>query len=155
MKIMLIDVKDLEKLFEWFRNHGFELEYGPHTVLLDHSELISVRIKRDGREAGFLIAHYITPYYRVEAKDVEDEEEYLRELLRVKHGDEKWSIPVNPVILVSLRDELVKEIENYSDEYPVDDGEKLVKTYRDRNPGYDRIPRVLLARLLDDLGIGK
>jgi len=59
-------------------------------------------------------------------------------------------MPVNPQHIVELvENELDKLLDSYGDSYPVEDGESLVKAYRERNPNYTRIPRMLLARLAE------
>ena len=153
MKIVLLSVKDKDRFIEAFREKGYEVEEGSHTVLLDHSELISYKVRKNNEVYAVLIIHFITPYYRVELENIKDENEYLRKLLRVKHGNEKWGIPVSPVIIVVLNDEVISLVENYSDDYPVSDGEELVNKYRSRNPGYEDIPRILLARVLEELSL--
>ena len=154
MKIVLLNVKNRDSFISAFEKSGYEVEPGPHTVLSDHSELTSYKIVKNGEEHAIAIMHFITQYYRAELKNTVNDDEYLEELLRIKYSGEKWGIPVSPVIVVVLKEDVLNIIENYSDDYPVEDGEKLVNTYRRRNPGYENIPRILLARILEDLGKG-
>ncbi len=149
MRIISIEVKDLDKLLEKIKATGLDVEYGPHAVLLDHSEVAGVRVKAGDTDKAVIIAHYITPYYRAELSGKTSDDEYLEELLKIKHSGENWRIPVNPLIVIVFDDELVKLLEEYSDEYPVPDGARLVEEYRSRNPGYENIPRSLLARMID------
>jgi len=150
----MIEVKDLFKFIDYLRKHDYTVEEGAHSVLLDHSELADYKILKNNSIHGLMVAHYITQYYRVEALNINDNDEYLRELLKVKHSGEKWAIPVNPVIIIDLSNELINVVSNYVDEYPVEDGEELVRNYRSRNPRYESIPRILLAKLLDELRRG-
>jgi hypothetical protein len=155
MRIISFNVKDLDKFTELLKSKGYSVEYGPHAVLLDHSELSTITVKKNNDVLMILIAHYITPYYRVEVSGVSSEDEYLEKLISVKHSGEKWSIPVNPLIALIYNNELLDLVSNYSDSYPISDGEKLVKYYREHNPGYENIPKILVARLIERLRSGK
>jgi len=152
MKIVSKKVRDLDSFTKYFMEKGFSVEQGVHSVLLDHSELATIRFKREGADAAVAVVHYISPYYRVEMMNISDENKYLEELLKIKHSGEKWSIPVNPVIMILIDENLLNIVEEYRDEYPINDGEKLVKHYKDKNPGYKSIPQTLLARVLEELG---
>ncbi|ADI32401.1 hypothetical protein [Staphylothermus hellenicus] len=154
MKIISFHIKNLDGFLEKLKDLGYSIELGAHSVLLDHSELTSITVKKKGSIELILIIHYITPYYRVETMNISDEDKYLKELIRIKHSGEKWKIPVNPVIGVVMADnneELMKMINDYKDDYPVKDADKLLDHYRSRNPRYQNIPRLLLARILDEL----
>lgn len=153
LRIILLDVKDKNKFINTFTEAGYNVEEGPHTVLLDHSELTSYKVKKDNKLYAVLIIHYITPYYRVELENIRDDNEYLKKLIRIRHSNEKWEIPVNPVITVVLDDSITDLLSNYKDDYPVNDGEELVNKYRSKNPNYAEIPRILLARVLEELGL--
>jgi len=155
VKVLLVDVKNLENLVNTLKEKGYKLELGPHSVLLDHSEVLSISVMRSSSREAIIIAHYITPYYRVETLNIDSDEAYLKELVKVKYSGEKWSIPVNPVIVLAFSEDLVRILENYRDDYPVPDGEDLVKEYRRRNPGYAEVPRLLLARFLEKLDLAK
>jgi hypothetical protein len=151
MKIISFNVKDLDRFLELLKSRGYSIEYGPHAVLLDHSELSTIIIRKNNDVLMTLVAHYITPYYRVEASGVSDEDEYLEKLISIKHSGEWWRIPVNPLIAIIYDDELLDLLNNYADSYPISDGERLVRYYREHNPGYENIPRILVARLIDGL----
>ncbi|OYT40899.1 MAG: hypothetical protein B6U89_00725 [Desulfurococcales archaeon ex4484_58] len=151
MKIITLNVKNLDKLVKELESKGYSIEHGSHAVLLDHSELTSFRVRKNGKEYGVFIIHYITPYYRVEASNIVDDEEYLRRLIEIRHSGEKWGIPVNPIYAIIFNDEIINFLENYNDDYPVKDGEELVNVYRRRNPNYKSIPYTLLAKILDEL----
>ena len=151
LRVVRIPVRDVDKFVEYLRARGYEVEEGPHTVLVDQSEVVSVKVEREGVIQGYAVVHFITPYYRVELRGLQDDKEYLRALLEVKYSEEKWRIPVDDVAVVALSEELVQMLEGYSDEYPVADGELLVSEYRRRNPQYQNTVRLLVARLLDEL----
>lgn len=152
MKIVELTVKDLKKFEEHVKNHNLVIEPGPHMVLFDHSELAIMDVKdSNGSTICKLVVHFITPYYRVDAGNVEDDDEYWRRLWEVKRSGEYWAIPVNPIIAVLIDESFSNIFTNYSDDYPVQDGAELVEKYRRSNPNYKRIPRVALARVLDGL----
>ena len=154
--IQLEDVRDLGALLNMLSSKGYKIEAGPHAVLEDHSEIASFKGFRNGELAFVLVAHYISQYYRVIASgEYTSDEEFLEKLLRVKYSGEEWSIPVNPVFIAVFQDDVARDLEGYSDAYPVPDGEVLVKKYREANPYYRDIQRTIVARLADEyLGLG-
>lgn len=152
MRIVEFVVKDLKKFEEYVRNNNLVVEPGPHMVLFDHSELAIMDVKNiEGKVVSKLVVHFITPYYRVESQNIEDDEEYWRKLWEVKRSGEYWAIPVNPIIAIILDESFTNVIEGYRDEYPINEGGELVDNYRRRNPNYKQVPRVALARVLDSL----
>ena len=152
MRIVELEVKDLGYLLKKLKEFGYFIEQGPHAVLLDHSELSSYIIKRENKVIAEIIAHYLTQYYLAEVKGVSNDNEYLKELLRIRDSGIRWSIPVNNVLVIILSEdkEFLDFINNYSDAFPVENGEEIIMYYREKNPGYTKIPRILLARLLDE-----
>lgn len=155
MRIISFHVKNLDNFLEKLEELGYIVEFGAHSVLLDHSELTDITVKKGDAVEMVIIAHYITPYYRVETMNISDEDKYLEELLKIKHSSEKWKVPVNPIIAIIMSDnkELSDLINNYLDDYPVEDAEELLKHYRKKNPKHSNIPKLLLARILDELSI--
>ncbi len=152
MKIVLVRVNDLDDFTGFIVGRGFSVSRGSHAVLLDHSELETIRISRGDELVALIVSHYISEYYRVEYRGVEDEDEYLRELLRVKHSGEHWRIPVNPLIVIVFDDSFIDVLNEYrAGEYPVSDGGRLVEHYRKSNPNYKNVPKVALARILEEL----
>ncbi|MCD6300631.1 MAG: hypothetical protein J7L82_01000 [Staphylothermus sp.] len=152
MRIVKLEVKDLENLLKKVREHGYVVEQGPHAVLLDHSELSSYVVKKDDKVVAEIVAHYLTQYYLVEMKEVSNDDDYLREPLRIKNSGVKWSIPVNDVLVIIHIDdnEFIDLIEKYSDVFPIENGEEVIKHYKEKNPGHTKIPNILLARILDE-----
>jgi len=151
LKIVLIDVKDKNSFLATFEKAGYAVEAGPHTVLYDHSELATYTVKKNGEEVAIVIIHYISKYYRVELENPGSDEEYLHRLLELKYSESDWGIPASPVILVAVKDEIISLLENYTDNYPVEDGERLVNEYRSRNPSYANMVKLMLARILESL----
>ncbi|MCC6034621.1 MAG: hypothetical protein LM567_03900 [Desulfurococcaceae archaeon] len=144
------DVKNLDLFIKRLIELGFRIELGPHVVLEDHSELAVFKAMRDNELEAYIVAHYITQYYRaVLSNSYSDDSLFVKELLRIKYSGEKWSIPVNPLYIVTLNSKLLEYIKDYRDEYPVPDGEYLINTYRSKNPEYAQIPRVVIGRLVD------
>lgn len=153
MKIVRFNVKNLLNLERYLREKGYRVEHGPHIVLLDQSELSSIKVLDSvGKEVCIMITHYVTPFYRVELSNITNDDEYWAKLWEIKRSGEYWAIPVNPIIAVVFEQTFLDTIEQYRDEYPVNDGEHIVNEYRRRNPNYKNVPNTLLARILDELG---
>lgn len=154
MRIVLKRVRDLDKFIGYLGEMGYDVEEGAHAVLLDHSELTDFTVKNNGEIAGYIIAHFLTPFFRAELSDSSSDEEYLRKLVEIKHSGEKWRIPVNPLVIIVLDEEMFRLLEDYSDEYPVSDASSLIEKYVETNPNYRNVPKIALARLLEKLGAG-
>lgn len=147
----LESVKNLDSLLGSLSSKGYRIEAGPHAVMEDHSEVAVFKGFKDGKPAFIIIAHYISQYYRaVLSNGYKEDQAFLEELLRIKYSGEKWSIPVNPVFIAVLDEGVTRDLEGYSDDYPVSDGGLLVEKYRESNPSYKEIPRIIVARLLDE-----
>lgn len=143
-------VKDLENFIKRLNEVGYLVEHGPHAVLEDHSEITTLKVYTGGRIVAYVVAHYITQYYRaVLSESYADDQAFLGKLFEIKYSGERWSIPVNPLYIIVLEEELMNVLESYEDLYPVKDGEELVKAYRSKNPNYKVIPRVVVARLVN------
>jgi len=143
-------VKNLDQFIKGLSELGFTIELGPHVVLEDHSELAVFKALRNGELKAYIVAHYITQYYRaVLSNSYNNDSLFMKELINIKYSGERWSIPVNPVYVITPSNELVEYIKTYRDEYPVSDGEALVNAYRSRNPDYANIPRIVVGRLVD------
>lgn len=146
-------VKNLDKFINELTNSGFRVEPGPHVVLEDHSELCLYRVLRESKLVAYVVAHYITQYYKAVLSSADSDKEFLRKLLEIKYSGETWSTPVNPVYVVLFSDELLEFLNNYKDEYPSEDIAFIVGTYRSRNPNHKLIPRIVIARLTEELGL--
>lgn len=143
-------VHDLGYFLRKLNDAGLTIEHGPHIVLEDHSEISTLKLYKEGRLIAYVVAHYITQYYRaVLSENQGNDIAFLEQLLRIKHSGERWSIPVNPIYMVLIDSEFANILEKYEDSYPINDGEKLVETYRSKNPNYKHIPRVVVARLVE------
>jgi hypothetical protein len=143
------DIRDLNRFLRGLEDSGYTVEEGAHAVITDQSEIQSFRVLADGETAGIIISHYITPYYRVEAANISDEDAYLKKLIEIKHSGEKWRIPVDDLIIIIIDEKLIRLVDKYRDEYPVKDGNELVEFYRARNPGFKNVVKSLLARILE------
>ncbi|MCC6052685.1 MAG: hypothetical protein LM569_00565 [Desulfurococcaceae archaeon] len=151
MKVIEVScVKNLDLFIKKLSDLGLKIELGPHVVLEDHSELAVFKVLRNGELEAYIVAHYITQYYRaVLSESYSNDSAFARELLAIKYSGERWSIPVNHVYVITNSSTLVDYVKEYRDEYPVPDGESLVDTYRSRNPNYKSIPRIVIGRLVD------
>ncbi|MEM4718295.1 MAG: hypothetical protein QXE81_06025 [Desulfurococcaceae archaeon] len=143
-------VRDLNKFINKIVELGYTIEYGPHIVLEDHSEISVFKVYRENSLVAYIVSHYITQYYRaVLTSEQASDEEFLHRLLEIKYSGERWSIPVNPVYIMIFEDEFINKLVDYNDMYPIDDGESLVRDYQSRNKNYRNLPRVVLARLVE------
>ncbi|MEM1816832.1 MAG: hypothetical protein QW432_05590 [Desulfurococcaceae archaeon] len=143
-------VKDLENFIRKLGEAGYVVERGPHAVLEDHSEITTLKVYMNGRMVAYVVAHYITQYYRaVVSESYSNDQAFLSKLFEIKYSGERWSIPVNPVYIIVFEEGLMSTLEKYEDLYPVQDGEGLVEAYRSKNPNYKVIPRIVVARLVN------
>ncbi len=154
MKIISKEIKDLDRLLGYLERHGYTFEEGTHAVLLDHSEVSRFAIIKNGKMAALALVHYLSPYYRVEMKDIDNEDQYLQELLIVRHSGEKWRIPVEDAIFIVFDDRLEDLLSSYDDYYPVSDGEELVAHYLKHYRRGKEVLKVLLGRVMDELSGG-
>lgn len=131
MKLIVIDVKNLGKLFDYLENKGYRVEEATNMVLTDNSEIGEWVIKdKGGKTIGRILAHYIRHYYAAirELPGNASDREILERLLRAKYIDEKWSSPVEPVVVLG-EDELSGILDKYVDDYPNDKAKLLVEQY--------------------------
>ena len=150
MIIELDKVKNLDKFIHKLSESGYLVEHGPHAVLEDHSELSTLKVFKGDKVIAYIIAHYITQYYRaVVDNSYSDDQRFLDKLIELKHSGEKWGIPVNPLYVVVFDEEIMNILRDYEDSFPVEDGENLVNEYKNRNPNYRNIPRIVLARIVE------
>jgi hypothetical protein len=77
-RIIVFDkVRNLEKFISELRGLGYVYEYGPHADLEDHSELTIIKVYKDLKLVAYIIAQYITQYYRAVASvSYEDDEAF-------------------------------------------------------------------------------
>jgi len=150
MKIIVMDTRDLDKLFRTLKRHGYSVEESTNTVMTDNSELGEWDIKKNGIPVGKIIAHYIRHYYAAlqELPPDASDKQVLETLLRAKYSGNKWASPVEPVLMI-VEDEVSEILKNYKDEYPNKEAEILVMEYRSK--GVEVMTRVA-RRLLSNLG---
>lgn len=144
-------VKNLDMFLKKLAERGFDVELGPHLVLEDHSELGFYRISKNAKLVAYIIAHYLTQYYKaVLSSENKNDKEFLRELLEIKYSGERWSIPIDSIYVVLYSEEILELLDKYEDEYPVQNAEEILQIYRSRNPNYKLIPRIVVARLASE-----
>ncbi len=151
MKIIVLGVRDLENFVEFLKSKGFTVEESTSMVLTDNSEVSEWEVKdSDGRVIGKFMAHFIRHYYAAlrDLPSSASDREILERLLRAKYFDEKWSSPVEPIVIVG-DDELASALKDYSDDYPNDRARVLVEQYF--TSGGVRVMTRLARRLLESL----
>ncbi len=131
MKIIVMDTRNLDKLFETLRKHGYNVEESTNTVMTDNSELGEWDIKKGNKPVGKIIAHYIRHYYAAlqELPPDAGDKQVLEVLLKAKYSKDKWASPVEPILMI-VEDEVSEILKNYKDDYPSKDAEVLVMEYR-------------------------
>ncbi|MEM4487677.1 MAG: hypothetical protein QXK88_02600 [Desulfurococcaceae archaeon] len=152
LKVKVIElekVKDLNKFISYLESIKLRVEWGSHFTLEDNSEVVTLKVHRNSNTVAYVVAHYITQYYKPElnsyGSSIQGEAE------STEHCSEKWSIPVNPVYVIAVDEGVIDYLGNYQDEYPIHEGETAVNEYRSRNPNYRFIPRIIVARFIDPL----
>ncbi|MEM1618748.1 MAG: hypothetical protein QXP67_01785 [Desulfurococcaceae archaeon] len=143
-------VKNLDKFISELSNSGFRAEMGPHVVLEDHSELCIYRVFKESKLVAYIVAHYITQYYKAVLSATDSDSDFLRRLLEIKYSGEKWSVPVNPLYIVLFSDEITEFLSRYEDEYPSEETVSVVNHYKSKNPDHHLIPRIVVARLAEE-----
>ncbi|MEM0001349.1 MAG: hypothetical protein QXS24_06165 [Desulfurococcaceae archaeon] len=143
-------VKNLDRFIEKLSDSGYLIEQGPHVVLEDHSELATLKVYKGNKLIAYIVAHYITQYYRaVISESYSNDQSFLDKLFEIKYSGEKWSIPVNPLYIIVFEEEILNAIRDYEDAFPIEDGENMVREYVSRNPQYRSIPRIVIARIIE------
>lgn len=147
MRIIQINVRDLDSFIKKLAEYNYVVEYKSHVVLSDGSELINAIAKKNNKEHFVFIVHYIAEHYLNKPSEVSEVVETTSDRQYIN----EWRIPVNPVIAIVLNNEAMNILTSYRDNYPVSGGEELVINYRNRNPNYRDAPKLMLARILEEL----
>ncbi|RLG84736.1 MAG: hypothetical protein DRO40_00115 [Thermoprotei archaeon] len=151
VKLITMNVRDLDNLINKIVNSGYKIEYGAHAVLPDNSEIEEIYVFKNERLLGIVIAHYISQYYKVIIENEEaDDSTILKKLLEVKYSNNKWRTPVSPIAVLTDDDELVRIFEKYKDEYPCDEAKRLSNIYKEKTPINKNIISGLLARAIEN-----
>ncbi len=147
--LLELNVKDLKNFLKYLNNNlGLRVVEGPHTVLTDSSEIGSWLLTKEGKNIGFVIAHYVDNHYLalVNLPKNANDREVLRALLEADLKP-RWEVPVEPVI-VELSDEgLVKRLLTYSDEFPCDEAREAYEHYLRSEDSIGRLGRELIGYL--------
>ncbi len=152
MKLITMDVKDLNKLLKTLMDHGYQIERGVHAVLLDNSEVEEIYVKKSNEVKAVIVTHYITSYYKAIVENYDkDDKELLQALIKVKYSGDKWASPVNPVALLTEDNELINILDNYEDKYPSEEAKYYVEYYRKNHPESNEVFSGLLARVLEKI----
>lgn len=151
MKIIVVGVRNLDSFIEFLRSRGFMVEESTSMVLTDNSEIGEWEVRdSSGKVVGRFMAHFIRHYYAAlkELPSNASDREVLERLLKAKYFDEKWSSPVEPLVVLG-DEELAGVLRDYSDDYPNDRARLLVEQYF--ASGGVRVMTKLARRLLENL----
>lgn len=152
MKIAVLGARNLYKLFTYLEGKGYRVVESTNMVLGDNSEIGEWEIRdREDRVVGRIIAHYIRQYYAAmrELPGNASDREILERLLKAKYFEEKWSSPVEPVLIIG-EDKVASVLNEYQDDYPNDKARMLVEQYF--IDGGVRVMTRLAKKMIENVG---
>ena len=148
--MMVLRVRDLDRLIRYLIDLGYTVSEGPHAVLPDDSELGYWVLTKGSQVVGEVIAHYVdNHYYALMKAPGASDRDILRALLEAEYG-RRWRAPVEEVVAIVASEELRAALEAYSDEAPTAEAEKAVKHYESRGT---KIIGRLVARIRGELSL--
>ena len=130
MKILSIEIRNLNKFLKHFENLGYEVVEGPHAILTDDSEIGVWYVRRDNDIKAEIMAHYVDTHYwaLMNISSSTSDKEIIRALIMAQ-GMNLWRVPVEPIIVTIYEDALGKNIEKYSDDYESVEAIEAVRHY--------------------------
>ncbi len=150
VNLITVSVKDLDKLLSILESSGYGIVYGPHSVLLDNSEIEEINLVKEDVVKATIVVHYISQYYKavIDSEGLSDED-VLKALLKAKYSNRKWRVPVNPVAIITSDRELIEILDSYRDDYPCEEACRYLNIYLNRHPDARRMFSGLLASVLE------
>ncbi len=148
MLILSIDIKNLKKFIEYIRISGYNVIEDVHSVLEDSSELLTMYIlDKLYNIVAILLVHYIDSHYAflVDLPQGANDITLLMNLLNINKSKDFWQTPVEPLIAIIFNEDVVRIINRYNDEYPLN-SVKYVNIYRSTSKNIN-----LLKSLIDNL----
>lgn len=130
MRVVNIEVKNLNKLLKYFEDLGYEVVEGPHAILTDDSEIGVWYVYKNNSIRAEIMAHYVNSHYRalMNLSSSASDREVIEALISVK-GVNLWRAPVEPVVITIYEDLLEEQIKKYSDDYESRDAIDAVNHY--------------------------
>jgi len=148
--MMVLRVRDLDRLVRYLIDLGYTVSEGPHAVLPDDSEVGYWVLTKGSQVVGELVAHYVdNHYYALMKAPGGSDREVLQALLEAERG-RRWRAPVEEVVAVVVSEELRAALEAYTDEVPTAEAEEALRHYESR--GTKVIGR-LVARIREELSL--
>ncbi len=147
-------VKDLNNFLNYVKAKGCNVAEGPHSVLLDDSEVGCWYILKNSKIIGEIVVHYIDSHYEYlktlppQASD----QDIIRALLEAeKQG--LWRVPVEPVIAVFYEEDVIlRDILRYRDEYPDEKTKFWFEKYSTNSSPYKNFIMSSLSTRISILG---
>jgi len=148
--LMVLRVRDLDRLIKYLVDLGYTVSEGPHAVLPDDSEIGYWILTKGSQVVGEVVAHYVdNHYYALMRTSGASDSDVLRALVEVEYG-RRWRAPVEEVVAIVASEDLRAALEAYSDEVPTAEAGEAVKHYESR--GTKVIGR-LVARIREELSL--
>ncbi len=148
--MMVLRVRDLDRLIRYLMDLGYTISEGPHAVLPDDSEIGHWILTKESQVVGEIIAHYVdNHYYALMRTSGASDSDVLRALVEAEHG-RRWRAPVEEVVAIVASEDLRAALEAYSDEIPTAEAEEALRHYESRGT---KVVERLVARIRRELSL--
>ena len=146
MKILLINVRNLESLEKFLEEREARIIKGPHMVLEDQSEFEKWEIVKNDATVGEAYIHFIDHHFGAIIKLGENvsDREFIRAL--IESEDNKWTVAVEPVLMIIDDEELSSSLLEYDDEFKNEKAKSAYNYYKEH--GYRKIVSDLIVKIL-------
>ena len=130
MRVLSVEIKNLNKLLKYFEDLGYKVVEGPHAILTDDSEVGVWYIYKNNDIRAEIMAHYVDSHYRalMNLSSSASDKEVIEALISVKRVN-LWRAPVEPVVITIYEEGLEKQIEKYNDDYESKEAMDAVNHY--------------------------
>jgi len=148
--MMVLRVRDLDRLIKYLMDLGYTISEGPHVVLPDDSEVGYWILTKESQVVGEIIAHYVdNHYYALMRTSGASDSDMLRALIEAEYG-RRWRTPVEEVVAIVASEDLRAALEAYSDEIPTAEAEEALRHYESRGT---KVIEKLVARIRRELSL--
>lgn len=132
MLLSFIEVKDLDRFFNYLRGLGFDVEEQAHMVLTDSSEYGLYLLKKSDDIVALMAVHYINTHFKalVELGENASDTELLM-ALSAAGREGLWRTPVEPLLYVAFEPTIIPLFTAYCDERSAE-AERYVELYDER-----------------------
>ena len=146
MKILLINVRNLEALEAFLKEKGVKIVKGPHMVLEDQSEFEKWEIVKNDATVGEAYIHFIDHHFGaiIKLKENVSDREFIIAL--IESEDNKWAVAVEPVLIIIDDEELSGSLLEYNDEFKNEEAKSAYNYYIEHD--YRKIVSDLIVKIL-------